>query len=196
MLKRPEAAAALKDFVVAVLYTDKHTEYRKVMNKRFKEIALPLYIVVGPDGVERSRLAGQINLDEFLSFLKKGANPTVGKVHSTLEPALAEARSNGKPLFVEFSGFTKPKNLVMKERILKRPEVREVLKNFVLAELFVDGRESKENLALMRERFRAVAPPVYVTMAPDGTVRSRLDGMASETEFLAFLERGIGVSSK
>lgn len=72
MLKRPEAAAALKDFVVAVLYTDKHTQYRQVMDKRFKEIALPLYVVVGPDGKERSRLAGQITLQEFLDFLKKG----------------------------------------------------------------------------------------------------------------------------
>ena len=62
----------MKEFVVAVLYTDQQTQYRSVMNKRFKEIALPLYIVVGPDGTERSRLAGQISLSQFLEFLKKG----------------------------------------------------------------------------------------------------------------------------
>ena len=72
----------MKDFVVAVLYTDKFTEYRKVMDKRFKAIALPLYVVVGPDGVERSRLAGQINLTEFLDFLKKGMD-TVEKTSSS-----------------------------------------------------------------------------------------------------------------
>jgi thiol:disulfide interchange protein len=64
----------MKEFVVAELYTDVHKQYRQVQNKRFKSVALPLYVVLGPDGQERARLAGRISLDQFLDFLRKGRN--------------------------------------------------------------------------------------------------------------------------
>jgi hypothetical protein len=83
----------LKEFVVAELYTDVHQQYREIQSKRFKSIALPLYVVLGPDGKERSRLAGRVSLDQFLEFLKKGVNQ-VGK-------ALEEARPAGNPVLVQ-----------------------------------------------------------------------------------------------
>lgn len=61
---------------MAELYTDVHPQYRTVQNKRFKAIALPLYVVVGPDGKERSRLAGRITTEQFLEFLGKGRTET------------------------------------------------------------------------------------------------------------------------
>jgi thiol:disulfide interchange protein len=76
----------LKDFVVAALYTDVHPQYREVQNKRFKSISLPLYVVLGPDGQERSRLAGRISLDQFLEFLKKGQE------HASAPPPDAETK--------------------------------------------------------------------------------------------------------
>ena len=68
--------SALREFVVAELYTDVHRQYRDIQNKRFKSIALPLYVVVGPDGRERSRLAGRITAEQFLEFLGKGRTET------------------------------------------------------------------------------------------------------------------------
>ena len=70
----------MREFVVAELYTDVHKQYREVQNKRFKSVSLPLYIVLGPDGTERSRLAGRITLDQFLEFLKKGRQETASIV--------------------------------------------------------------------------------------------------------------------
>ena len=71
---------------MAALYTDVHPQYRDVQNKRFKSISLPLYVVLGPDGKERSRLAGRISLDQFLEFLKKGQE------HASAGPADAEPK--------------------------------------------------------------------------------------------------------
>lgn len=191
MLKRPEAATALKDFVVAALYTDKHTQYREVMDKRFKEIALPLYVVVGPDGKERSRLAGQINLPEFLEFLKKGSNST-GMSAPSLGRALAEARKAGKPVLLQFHSGTTPDGGAMKSPVLGRPAVEDLLRDFVVTELSIDGGErTPENLALMRDRFRSTKAPFYVILNPDGTERSRIEGTTTEAAFIVFLMKGL-----
>lgn len=72
MLSRPAAQEALKSFVFAELYTDTFPKNRQIQDKRFGTVALPLYVILGPDGKERGRLAGRINLEEFLGFLKKG----------------------------------------------------------------------------------------------------------------------------
>ncbi|HEU4339615.1 MAG TPA: hypothetical protein VFS19_06065 [Planctomycetota bacterium] len=192
MLKRPEAVAALKDFVVAVLYTDKHKQYREVQNRRFKEVSLPLYVVVGPDGAERSRLAGQINLAQFLDFLKKGENTTVGVVHPRLEPALAEAQATGKPVLLEFGDYTNSLSLIMRETVLKQAAVQAQLRKFVHARLLIDaGEEARKNRNLLMERFRAGSSPFYVTLGANGEERSRAQGRISEQEFLAFLEKGV-----
>jgi thiol:disulfide interchange protein len=179
--------------VVAALYTDVHPQYREVQNKRFKSISLPLYVVLGPDGKERSRLEGRITLNQFLDFLKKGQETASGIVHPTLEPALAEARSSRRPVFVEFA-VLRPESIANKERILKRGKVKDLLRKYVVAELWTDL--SRENRALLSERFHTISAPFYVTLGPEGEERSRLQGMATEADFLAFLEKGLAVASK
>ena len=84
MISRPKAKEALKDFVFVELFTDRNPadpgsqegpRNREVQSKRFKTVALPLYVIVGPDGKERQRLAGTITMDVFLEFLQKGLRP-------------------------------------------------------------------------------------------------------------------------
>jgi hypothetical protein len=70
----------LKNFVFAELYTDrkdpvhkqKDEENARVQENRFADVALPLYVIVGPDGQERTRLRGKTSVKEFTQFLKKG----------------------------------------------------------------------------------------------------------------------------
>jgi len=80
VISRPPAQRALKDFVFVELYTDKlgggaNDKNREIQDQRFKSTALPLYVVIGPDGRERGRLTGIINNDEFLAFLAKHKGP-------------------------------------------------------------------------------------------------------------------------
>ena len=60
-------------FVFTELYTDKgpHQDtVRKLQQERFGSVALPLYVVLSPDGTELGRLTGTLSLDQFLTFLK------------------------------------------------------------------------------------------------------------------------------
>ena len=69
------AQEALKDFVFAELYTDKHPKNRDIQDQRFGTVALPLYVILDSGGKERARLAGRITEPQFLEFLKKGLQP-------------------------------------------------------------------------------------------------------------------------
>lgn len=78
MISRPPAQEALREFIFAELYTDKHPSNRDIQDKRFGTVALPLYVILGPDGRERERLAGRITEPQFLGFLKRGLHPAGG----------------------------------------------------------------------------------------------------------------------
>jgi len=80
----------------------------------------------------------------------------------------------------------------MKSTVIAQREVREVLKDFVFAELYTDATPWKAaNAKLLKERFKSAALPLYVTLGPDGSERSRLEGVVSTGEFLAFLKQGL-----
>jgi thiol:disulfide interchange protein len=77
VLAERDVRETLKGFVVAELYTDRRREGDKenarLMKERFGSVALPLYLVLGPDGKERSRLTGLASTGKFLEFLKAGS---------------------------------------------------------------------------------------------------------------------------
>jgi len=80
VIARPAVQDLLKSFVFAELYTDrkdpvhkqKDEENGRLQEERFATAALPLYVVLGPDGQERARLLGKSNVSDFAEFLKKG----------------------------------------------------------------------------------------------------------------------------
>lgn len=65
----------MKDFIFAELYTDEGSDEAKekvrALQKKFDSVALPLYIVLSPDGKEAGRLTGTISETQFLAFLQK-----------------------------------------------------------------------------------------------------------------------------
>ncbi|HTF56042.1 MAG TPA: hypothetical protein VK661_02135 [Planctomycetota bacterium] len=80
----------------------------------------------------------------------------------------------------------------MRGTVLARKSVRDLLKEFVVAELYTDGTRWKDdNIKLQRTRFKQPALPLYLTLAPDGSERSRLLGLSTEAEFIAFLKKGL-----
>ena len=80
MIARPAVQELLRSYVFAELYTDrkdsvhkeKDAENARLQEDRFATAALPLYVILGPDGLERARLLGKSNVPEFIEFLKKG----------------------------------------------------------------------------------------------------------------------------
>lgn len=80
MIAQGAVQELLKSFVFAELYTDrqdpvhrqKDEENARIQEERFATAALPLYVILGPDGQERARLLGKTSVPEFVAFLKKG----------------------------------------------------------------------------------------------------------------------------
>lgn len=80
----------------------------------------------------------------------------------------------------------------MKGTVLSEPEVRDLLKKFVFAELYTDPSAANEpNIRLQKERFKDPALPIYVTIGPDDVERSRIRGMVSKEKFIEFLKKGL-----
>ena len=77
--------------------------------------------------------------------------------------------------------------------MLSDDEVKVELDRFVIAELWTDRErpEDKENARLLVEEFRGESLPLYVVLRPDGTEIARIAGMATKTEFLAFLRSSL-----
>lgn len=189
-----EVKDVLKEFVFAELYTDAKpwkVANAKLLKERFKSVALPFYVTLGPDGVERSRLEGLASTAEFLAFLRKGLNQT-SLAPPAVERALGEARRTGKRVLLQFTDLSSLNSTRMAGTVLAQDSVREVLADFITVELPVDhGPDREVNAAFQRLRFQTVARPTYATLDPDGKERSRLLGLSSEAEFLAFLRKGL-----
>jgi thiol:disulfide interchange protein DsbD len=78
MLTEPDVKKTLESFVLAELYTDRQTpedeRHSQIQEKSFGTVALPLYVVIGPDGKELSKFPGLTrDKNEFIRFLQAGA---------------------------------------------------------------------------------------------------------------------------
>jgi thiol:disulfide interchange protein len=107
--------------------------------------------------------------------------------------ALDQARREGKLVFVNFTGYACANCHWMESNMFPRPEIAAALRNFVLVELYTDGRdaESEKNVALEDAKFKTIASPFYVIMDPDEKVIATFDERTTDAkQFLAFLQKG------
>jgi thiol:disulfide interchange protein len=106
--------------------------------------------------------------------------------------ALATAQSTGKPVFVDFTGYTCTNCRWMEANIFSRPDVDAELGNFVLSRLYTDGDGEiyEKQQSFQEQTFGTVALPLYAVIAPDGKVRSTFSGLTrNPSQFIAFLQR-------
>ncbi len=108
------------------------------------------------------------------------------------EAAVQQAKSQGKPLFINFTGYTCTNCRFMEENILTRPEVATAIGRFVPAELFTDGQgpEYVRNQKLEQDLFGTVALPLYAVVTADGRTIDAFPGLTRNAkEFVTFLEQ-------
>jgi thiol:disulfide interchange protein DsbD len=106
--------------------------------------------------------------------------------------ALSAAKSTGRLMFVDFTGYTCTNCRWMEANIFSRPDVSAELGQFVLARLYTDGDGElyERQQAFQEKTFGTVALPLYAVMTPDGKVRSTFSGLTrNPAEFIAFLRR-------
>jgi thiol:disulfide interchange protein len=106
--------------------------------------------------------------------------------------AQAKARSSGKLVFLDFTGYTCTNCRWMEANIFSRPDVSAELGQFVLSRLYTDGDGEiyERQQAFQEKTFGTVALPLYAVVDADGKVRATFSGLTrSPADFIAFLRR-------
>jgi thiol:disulfide interchange protein DsbD len=137
-------------------------------------------------GLSGARLG---ELDAYVPPSAASTHAATGDYHA----ALAQARSEGKRVFVSFTGHACTNCRWMEANMFPRPEIAAALKDYVLVELYTDGTDaaSERNQALENTKFSTVAIPYYAILDPDEKVVASFPGLTRDPgEFLRFLRAG------
>ena len=111
-----------------------------------------------------------------------------------LDAARAAVAATGRPMLIDFTGYTCTNCRWMEANMFPRPEVARELSRFVRVRLYTDGRgEMYRQFQNMQESlFGTVALPYYAVIAPRGQPLVGFGGLTrSSDEFVAFLRRGL-----
>jgi thiol:disulfide interchange protein DsbD len=105
--------------------------------------------------------------------------------------ARAMARRTGRPILVDFTGYTCTNCRWMEANMFTRPAVRSALTRYERVRLYTDGTGTRdvEQQVMEQRLFGTVALPLYAVFGPDGTARDiTFVGMSrDEARFLDFL---------
>jgi thiol:disulfide interchange protein DsbD len=108
------------------------------------------------------------------------------------EEALAVAKAQNKPVFINFTGANCTNCRWMEANMFPDPDVHKLLtEQFVNVELWTDrlNPEDKANQKIQLELTNQVTLPVYAVVSPEGKVIKLFPGSTRvEAEFIAFLD--------
>ena len=109
------------------------------------------------------------------------------------DEGLREAEMSGKPVFLNFTGYTCTNCRWMESSVFTEPRVIDKLNQYILVELFTDGGpDYKKNQQMEIDRFESAALPLYVLLTPDNREIARFPGLTRDVDkFVAFLSRGL-----
>ena len=113
--------------------------------------------------------------------------------YKDLNQAFEASTVSGKPIFVDFTGYTCTNCRWMEVNVFIKPEVKERFEKMTLVQLYTDGGPNhRENQIYEIERFGTAALPYYVILSPDDEVISTFPGMTRNiNDFIDFLDSGL-----
>jgi thiol:disulfide interchange protein DsbD len=106
--------------------------------------------------------------------------------------ALAQAKTENKRVFLDFTGYTCTNCRWMEANIFPKPEVEAELKKFVLSSLYTDGEGEiyEKQQQMEQDMFGTVALPFYAIVDGDGKVIGTFPGLTrNAAEFVDFLKK-------
>jgi len=123
---------------------------------------------------------------------QSNSNAEVHWVINDYEGALATAKREKMPVFIDFTGYTCTNCRWMEANMFSKPEISRELKRHVCVRLYTDGNgelfQHQQNL--QQEKFGTVALPYYAILSADGSVFDTFPGLTkSKSEFLTFLTK-------
>ncbi|CAN5410949.1 cytochrome c biogenesis protein CcdA [soil metagenome] len=112
--------------------------------------------------------------------------------YDDLSKAKAEAAKTGKPIFIDFTGFSCTNCRWMEKFMFPKQSTRSRFEKMILVRLYTDRKSQPYigNQDLMRG-YGTVANPLYVTLNSKGVFVAQGQYTRSEATFLAFLDKAL-----
>jgi len=109
------------------------------------------------------------------------------------EASVASAKESGKPVFIDFTGYTCTNCRAMESNIFPLDEVQEAFGQMELVKLYTDGgKDAKDNQMIQFELTGNIALPTYVIYDPvSEIVIDQVLGYTKEEKFTSFLKNGL-----
>ena len=185
-----------------------------------------VYMIPGMFGAPLNALSGYLPPMTSQDFRIDGSNDNLNaevkygdklhlphnlKGYFDLDEAIAAAKKENKPIFLDITGHACNNCREMETRVWSDPRVKEMLMNdYIICALYVDDRTDlntedyytnkngivmttlgRKNNAIAVERFNVNAQPGYILMSPDEEILMPVRGYdASIDGFIKFLEGG------
>jgi thiol:disulfide interchange protein len=111
--------------------------------------------------------------------------------------ALAQAQATGKPLLIDFTGYTCTNCRLNERLVFPKPSVQQQFADYVRVQLYTDGgKNGPQNQALEQSKFGDVALPLYGIVDPKtGSVVAQTAGVQSINGFTQFLKNAQTVAA-
>jgi len=125
------------------------------------------------------------------------AGPSAEKkewIQDDYQQALAESKRTGRPIFVDFTGYTCTNCRWMERRMFPRPEIAGLMDKFILVRLYTDRNDSvnQGQQKMMYERYRTIELPFYVLVSSSDSTLATSSYTRDAEAFAGFLRRGLG----
>ena len=164
-------------------------------------LAISFFLLTGLFGAKLGELEAFLPPDLENSSVKffEGREEKLKWIENDLDTALAQAKLENKPIFVDFTGYTCTNCRWMEANVFPKREVEAELSNFVLARLYTDGEDAvyEKQQSFQEKSFQTVALPFYAVLDTGGKPVSAFPGLTRNTgEFLNFLKVSVSRQHK
>lgn len=214
LISRPFAIAAwMAIFFVASLYVLgifvlKHEKKAEYVTTGRLLLALPFllfsfYLMPGLMGASLGiwdswlppKMQTDVSVVGTIAAMGGGSSSSTGEEGWTedYEAAVSEAKAEGIPVFIDFTGYTCTNCRAMESNVFPLEEVRDRFDQMKLVKLYTDGgSDAQKNQQLQFKLTGNVALPTYVILDPSReTVIAQELGYVSSEKFISFLDKGI-----
>lgn len=162
-------------------------------------VSLGFYLLTGLFGAKLGELESFLPIPTEQSLMTVNAksdskNSEPEWLKNDYEAALAKAKAENKPVFIDFTGYTCTNCRWMEVNMFPKTEVQSEMAKFVKVQLYTDGDGEiyEKQQKFQEEKFKTVALPLYAIVDSSGNTKAAFPGLTRDKdEFLKFLKSGM-----
>ena len=136
------------------------------------------------------------NITSYITTINNNNNKENSEWLKDYRQGLEVGKKTGKPIFVDFTGFTCTNCRWMEQNMFKRTEVINRMQGFIKVKLYTDRREEPfiSHKKLQQNLYGSIELPLYVIISPDGEYMGTKTFTRDMQEFVDFLDKGLSTT--